>query len=179
MMDIEQLAERLYGRTLKDILVAGYIDTLDSVKRFHPMFEDIYFDFDGIILRASSIQQFWYLGLEVIDKIDCRFELEDDDEFAVCSLEFVLASPSGLNIVRSLVAFIAQDGLAVNGNMVCAALVFDCGDATLARDVVFLNPRNEFGIHLGTHAALENWRRENALTAAPFIEQTFPASIEG
>ena len=176
--ELDDMLRGIYGRTLKDILVAGYIDTLDSVKRFHPMFEDVYFDFDGIILRASSIQQFWYLDLEVIDKIERRFELEDDDEFAVCSLEFILTSPTGPNIVQSLIAFVAQDELAGNSNIVCAALEFDCGDAALAREVVFLNTRNEFGIHLGTRAALEDWRRENALATVPFIEQLFPIDIE-
>lgn len=177
--ELDNMLRGIYGRTLKDILVAGYIDTLDSVKQFHPMFEDIYFDFDGIIIRASSIQQFWYLGLEVIDKIDCRFELEDDDEFAVCSLNFMLAFPSGPNIFRNLVAFIAPDELIDSGNIVCAALEFDCGDATLAREVIFLNPRNEFGIHLGTHAALENWRCQNALAVTLLVERTFPESIAG
>lgn len=114
----------------------------------------------------------------MIDKIEYRFELEDDDEFAVCSLEFVLTSPTGPNIVQSLIVFIEQDELVGNGNIVCAALELDCGDATLAPEIIFLDPRNEFGIHLGTRAALEDWRRENALATVPFIEQLFPIDIE-
>lgn len=175
MKDIEWLAGYLHGRTLTDIVVPGYIDTVDTVKRFHPMFDDIFFQFDGIILRASSIEQFWYLGLDLVDKIDYRFELEDDDEFGISSVDFVLARPTGPNIVRQLIAFTAQDESVGYDRVVCAALELDHGDVNSAPDIVFLNPRNEFGIHLGTHDALENWRQENSVASLPALERVFPA----
>jgi hypothetical protein len=175
MTDIDAVAASLRGRRLTDILVTGYIDGPESKRRFHPMFDDVYFDFDGLLLRASATDQFWYVELDLVDRVECRFQIEEDDEFGVCPLDFVLRHPGGPYHLRQIITFTAHGMEASSRKAVCAALVLEFEGTEVAIDTLFMDPRNEFGIQLGTEAALAEWRRANAGAESPAVERAHPA----
>lgn len=175
MTDIDAIAARLLGRQLTDILVTGYIDGPEPTRRFHPMFDDVYFDFDGLLLRASATDQFWYVELDLVDQIECRFQIEEDDEFCVGPLDFVLRHPAGPYHLRQIITFMAPGMDASSRKAVSAALVLEFGGTAAATDILFLDPRNDFGIQLGTHGMLAEWRRANAASGSPAVERVYPA----
>jgi hypothetical protein len=171
MMDMAAVAARLSGRQLTEILVAGYIDGLGSTRRFHPMFDDMYFDFDGLLLRASATDQFWHIELDFVDRIECRFQIEEDDEFCVCPLDFVLRHPAGPYHLKEIITFMATGMDASPDKAICAALVLEFEGTEATTTTLFLDPRNDFGIHLGTEATLAEWRLANAMADSPAMEQ--------
>lgn len=177
MMDIDSLAKRLCDRPLTNILVAGYIDESESMKHFHPMFDDIYFDFTGVLLRASSIDQFWHLGLDLVERVECRFQIEEGDDFGVCPLDFVLQDPAGSNRLKQIIVFRESNIDATPGKTICAALTLHSGGTATAFDTLFLDPRNEYGIRLGTQAALIEWRRANSTSVSPAVEMAYPPML--
>lgn len=164
--------EAIEGRALTDLLVAGYTDHDGQAQRFHPMFDDVYLDFGGRLVRASSAGQFWTLELALVERIEPRFALEDDDAFAVSSIAFVLAHPEGDNRLVELRAFTAADD-AAHGRPACcgAAFVFAPDAGGGAPDLLFLDPRNRFGIHVRGREGLAAWQAERRDAGAPVDEQ--------
>ena len=159
MNSISTILQTIKGKLLTAILVTGYIDRDNSYKQFHPMFDDIYFDFEGVLIRASATSQFWYIQLELVKHIEFRYKLEDGDELCVSPLDFLLRVPSGNNYLKEIVVFSDKTP---EKFIQAIELRLECRSENVISDTIFLDPRNDFGIHLGKEPALAEWKFCNA-----------------
>lgn len=166
MRDFLDIEATLRHRKLTDMLVAGFVDETNSIRRFHPMFEDVYFDFDGLLLRASSVGQYSQLRLSLVDRIECNFDIEEDDEFCVCPLDFVLKYPEGDYFLAEAKFFADPESTSRGTSLQSAALRFECRGVETLTETIFIDPAHIFGIKLGGEVELaamhpeHRWRCE-------------------
>lgn len=163
MSKITDIIEVFRSKRLSNLLVPGFVDEFGAVKRFHPMLENVYFEFDDQLLRCSSIDQYWNLQLELVKEISCEFEIDEDDEFCISSIsELVLKYPYGQNYVIGLRVFLSEESRLDEGIVKCAGFEIQCPESErTGDDSIFLDPQNPFGIQIDKKDLELEWRRMN------------------
>lgn len=161
MIKIGTIINLLQSHSLTDMLIVGYIDSDsdNTIKRFNPIQEDIYLEFGHSLLRCSSVNQYDQLRMRVVDKIefDFEFEIEEDDEFCVCSVgNMYLFDPYGKNQITSAQFLLDEEGNLDEGVVKCAK--FSIG----SKDYLFLDPTHTFGIQINGERSLIEWIEKKA-----------------
>ena len=151
-----ELRARLRGKQLTDVLAAGYLDEQAGVRRFHPMFENLYLEFEDVLLKVSAVGQYWNVALQSVGSIECEFDLDEDDEFCTASIRHqALHDPDGSHYLASWRAFLRPDG-----GIARLVLYFDGGSPGTASELLFIDPENTHGLRLGGQCDLDRWLEE-------------------
>lgn len=82
--------ESVLNKAVKDVLVTGYLDTgdsftLNSCPVFHPMYDRLYFVFEDFI-SEFFVDEKGIVCINTINKIECWFDIDEDDQFSVMSI---------------------------------------------------------------------------------------------
>src|SRR5262245_14182427 len=157
MNNVNEVVRAMMGKKLVDVIVAGYVDHENGIARFHPLFDNVYFEFDdGPLVQLSSIDQFWNLRLKLVDEIRSEIAIDEDDEFCAGSIRHLtLRHPDADSVLRSLTLVVdsSDPGLATK----CA--VFEFHDPTgAAIDTVFVDPQHTYGLRFAGDAEWTEWR---------------------
>lgn len=162
MINIDCLVDALKNRRLTDVFVTGYIDEKEGVKHFHPMFEDVYFEFESVLLKVSSIDQYWNLKINLVNNIHGEIEIDEDDEFCVGSIRHLLLNnPDGDNYLMALTVFVDGESQLDGGIVKRAAFQIGNQMGNRPSGIVFIDPENPYGIQLGGQPELLAWRENN------------------
>ncbi len=71
------------NKSIKDIYVTGWTEVRENYNCFSTMDWWCYVQFDHLLLCFSSDTTKGMLQVDIHQKIECNFEIEDDDEFTV------------------------------------------------------------------------------------------------
>jgi hypothetical protein len=155
MSKIDEIIGVLATRSLTDLLVAGYLTAEGGVKRFHPRLMDVFLDFNGTLIRCSSVDQYGALAMSLVDEVPFDFEIMDGDTHCVAPVsELCLKMPNSEQNIRSLRVLVDRDSRPDDGIFRCAGL------SVGANDYLFLDPMNLFGIQLGKREDELVWERD-------------------
>jgi hypothetical protein len=152
---INQILNLFQSHSLTNILVLGYIDNDDKIKRFNIIEKDIYLEFGEALLLCSSVNQYDQLKMNVVDKIspELDFEIEEDDELCVCSLyNMYLFDPYGTNRITSAEFLLDKNSNLEQGLVKCLGLRI--GES---KDYLFIDPTHTFGIQVNGKRSIEEW----------------------
>ena len=149
---INQIINIFQSHPLTDMLIVGYIDSDKTRKQFHTIQEDLYLEFGNSFLRCSSVNQYDKLRMKIVNQIEFDFELEEDDEFCVCSVfNMYLFDPYGTNQITSA-EFLVNDRCNIEEGIVKCAK-FNIG----IKDELFLDPTHTFGIQINGNRTIKEW----------------------
>ncbi|HEY9892651.1 MAG TPA: hypothetical protein V6D37_12790 [Candidatus Sericytochromatia bacterium] len=154
MSKINQIVNLLQSQALTDMLLVGYIEQDDTIKRFNPIQEEVYLEFGHSLLRCSSINQYDKLRIRIVDKMafDFGFEIEEGDELGICSIfNMYLFDPYGTNQITAAQFLLDEECNLDEGVVKCAG--FSIG----SKDYLFLDPTHTFGIQINGKRSLREW----------------------
>ncbi len=164
---MNQIINLLQSHPLTDILSVGYINSDDTIKKFHIIEEDVYLEFGNSLLRCSSVNQYDKLRMKIVNQIefDFDFELEEDDEFCVCSVfNIYLFDPYGTNQITSAEFLVDERCNIEEGIVKCAK--FNIG----IKDELFLDPTHTFGMKINENRTIKEWIEKKAYGESEYSE---------
>lgn len=173
MNSINQIINLLQSHPLTDILSVGYINSDDTIKKFHIIQEDVYLEFGNSLLRCSSVNQYDKLRIKIVNQIEFDFELEEDDEFCVCSIfNMYLFDPYGTNQITSAEFLVDNQCNIEEGIVKCAQ--FNIG----IKDELFLDPTHTFGIQINGNRTIKEWIEKKAYGESEYSELVWNGSSD-
>lgn len=81
---MKNFVNTITDNTIIDVLVSGYVD-FEKNLIFHPMYDRIYFVFDSMKFEIS-IDDFGFINVSNIAKIEKWFDLDEDNCFSLMSI---------------------------------------------------------------------------------------------
>jgi hypothetical protein len=171
---MNEIIELLQTESLTEILSGGYIDDDDEPKRSRLLLRCIYLAFGDRLLRCTSVGQFDQLKFDIVEHVDPTFSSDDlriFQEYQFCLIPltnlFVTEALSNHRVV-GLRYFFDSRADPTRGIVTTAAMFLERGE------VLFLDPRNTFGVHVGNKLAFEAWIRFNVVGTSTYREFTWP-----
>jgi hypothetical protein len=150
-MLLKEFVDVLVGKSLEDVLVAGFVEKESQQLRFCANYRNLYFDCGGLFVKASVVRSEGVLTLNVIS--DPAPEQYDDDDLvpAISSIrDVVLLDPNGSNLFTSIHLWNAQEGVA---GIASAALRLDLSNG----QQIFIDPSYYFGMRIGGTLQEQIW----------------------
>ncbi|MBD2769992.1 hypothetical protein IC235_19060 [Hymenobacter sp. BT664] len=158
MSKIDQVINLIQHQPLTDLLLVGYIDQDDTVKRFNPIHTEVYLEFGLSLLHCSSVDQYDKLRMRIVDKIALAFdfEIEEGNELGICSIfEMYLFDPYGTNQITAAQLLLDEECDLDEGVVKCAG--FNIG----SKDYLFLDPTHTFGVQINGKRSIKEWIERN------------------
>jgi hypothetical protein len=140
---------------LTNILIAGFVDIDDDGHRaFHAMMDCVYIKIGSLQFSLCSSQQNSSLVVRSDAEIKCEFEIDEDDEFCVCSvMQLFLSAPYSDSRIQRFDWFRSAS---------CEIPVLTAMGLSLDRgEYLFFDPMNYFGIQIGGVDRREVWLSQN------------------
>lgn len=149
---IQQITELIKNSLLKDVIIPGYIDNTSqsNVSTFHPVLHSAYLQFEPYYLRLQTPDR-WSLHLTIVPEIECDFECDVDDTFALCLVSTLYFGEWGEHGPQRV------DGLGLyldHTSSLSQGIVRWGGIHVHSGQTLYFDPANTYGIQLGTYEAL-------------------------
>lgn len=139
---INEFREALKNKTITDIYSVGFVDDEDGISVFHENLNYLYIEMESRYIKLQSINQYSALKIQMVDRIDYDYEIDEDWKKAKTSIANVV-----LNDSMSL------------GNKISKLILYNLNDKELTCDaaefvlengqILFLDPSYLFGINIG------------------------------
>jgi hypothetical protein len=133
----------LIGRSLDDVLVAGFVEKESQPLRFCADYRSLYFDCGGLFVEASVVRSEGVLTLAIVSEPGPGQYDDDDMVVAISSIrDVVLFDPNGSNLLTSIHLWNVQEDAA---GIASAALRLDLSN----NQQIFIDPSYYFGMRIG------------------------------
>lgn len=154
-------------KELSDIIIPGFVWDHRNVRTFTPVLKAIYLEFEDRLVLLQSIGRHWRLQMSLADQIECHFDLDPKDEFAVSSVLEVLGGEGGCSVTR-VQTWVSADCDAASGIVKGALFHLNASPCQL-----FIDPLNIFGIRLTVPTDLDGWLEWYSHTDGPLAEESW------
>ena len=138
------MLQRLEGKNIEDIISIGFVDKEDGINVFYSDLRTLYFEFDDIYLKFESINQYSTLKVNLKEKVNFAYEIDEDMEYAMSSIiDIVLI---GRNMKGNMLSKLVFYKKYIEDNEIyCNA----CEIYLKNGQVIFLDPSFICGISIG------------------------------
>ena len=138
------MLRRLEGKNIEDVISIGFVDKEDGVNVFYSDLRTLYFEFDNIYLKFESINQYSTLKVNLEEKVNFEYEIDEDMEYAISSIiDIVLIGRNMKGNILSKIIFYKK--YIENNEIYCNA----CEIYLKNGQVIFLDPSFLCGISIG------------------------------
>jgi hypothetical protein len=153
-MTLSDLEKRLFGASLEDVLLVGFIDSTEQPPRFRTLLEVVYFDIGGGLLKFRTVGGTGTMAVTLATTLENDFELDDDMVFSATSVRpQVLRETEGENGLTALRLWHVEMEA---GELRCWSAQIDLANG----QQIFIDPYYYFGIRLGGAEQREFWRQK-------------------